>query len=186
MQFLVPSLFTEMHSLSLFLPSRSLSCLSLLALLCSLRVPLYSRFVVLVSFELRSSLFVVFISKLFEFTGVCSSPLVTVPQLFGDISSPSPCSIISARVSARALSFSNFEILVFDHHCSPFISDFFQFAGVLLLVFIIAIHCSTVALLVPMIPNLPYKAVNLGNWLLAEGWMKPSLFDGIANKDILL
>ncbi|XLU50099.1 hypothetical protein S245_044913, partial [Arachis hypogaea] len=30
--------------------------------------------------------------------------------------------------------------------------------------------------------NLPYKAVNLGNWLLAEGWMKPSLFDGNANK----
>ncbi|MED6204061.1 hypothetical protein PIB30_005459 [Stylosanthes scabra] len=33
--------------------------------------------------------------------------------------------------------------------------------------------------------NLPYKAVNLGNWLLAEGWMKPSLFDGIVNKDLL-
>ncbi|XLT35509.1 hypothetical protein HN873_066801, partial [Arachis hypogaea] len=32
--------------------------------------------------------------------------------------------------------------------------------------------------------NLPYKAVNLGNWLLAEGWMKPSLFDGNANKGL--
>ncbi|XP_027333458.1 probable glucan 1,3-beta-glucosidase A [Abrus precatorius] len=33
--------------------------------------------------------------------------------------------------------------------------------------------------------NLPYKAVNLGNWLVAEGWMKPSLFGGIVNKDLL-
>ncbi|XP_076890777.1 putative glucan 1,3-beta-glucosidase A [Bidens hawaiensis] len=29
------------------------------------------------------------------------------------------------------------------------------------------------------------KAVNLGGWLLAEGWMKPSLFDSIPNKDFL-
>jgi len=35
--------------------------------------------------------------------------------------------------------------------------------------------------------NLPYKAVNLGNWLVAEGWMQePSLFDGIVNKDLLV
>ncbi|XP_054805542.1 probable glucan 1,3-beta-glucosidase A [Prosopis cineraria] len=33
--------------------------------------------------------------------------------------------------------------------------------------------------------NLPFKAVNLGNWLVTEGWMKPSLFDGIINKDLL-
>ncbi|RDX58273.1 exgA, partial [Mucuna pruriens] len=34
--------------------------------------------------------------------------------------------------------------------------------------------------------NLGYKAVNLGNWLVAEGWMQdPSLFDGIINKDLL-
>ncbi|KAH1251074.1 putative glucan 1,3-beta-glucosidase A [Glycine max] len=32
---------------------------------------------------------------------------------------------------------------------------------------------------------LPLKAVNLGNWLVIEGWMKPSLFDGITNKDLL-
>ncbi|KDP46871.1 hypothetical protein JCGZ_24080 [Jatropha curcas] len=31
----------------------------------------------------------------------------------------------------------------------------------------------------------PFKAVNLGNWLVTEGWMKPSLFDGIPNKDLL-
>ncbi|RHN65397.1 putative glucan 1,3-beta-glucosidase [Medicago truncatula] len=30
-----------------------------------------------------------------------------------------------------------------------------------------------------------YKAVNLGNWLVAEGWMEPSRFDGIVNKDLL-
>ncbi|XP_009373176.2 probable glucan 1,3-beta-glucosidase A [Pyrus x bretschneideri] len=29
------------------------------------------------------------------------------------------------------------------------------------------------------------KAVNLGGWLVTEGWIKPSLFDGIANKDFL-
>ncbi|KAL0284689.1 UNVERIFIED_CONTAM: Glucan 1,3-beta-glucosidase [Sesamum angustifolium] len=29
------------------------------------------------------------------------------------------------------------------------------------------------------------KAVNLGGWLVTEGWIKPSLFDGIINKDIL-
>ncbi|KAL2335869.1 hypothetical protein Fmac_010315 [Flemingia macrophylla] len=35
-------------------------------------------------------------------------------------------------------------------------------------------------------PIMPYKAVNLGNWLVVEGWMQePSLFDGIVNKDLL-
>ncbi|XP_076947826.1 putative glucan 1,3-beta-glucosidase A [Bidens hawaiensis] len=29
------------------------------------------------------------------------------------------------------------------------------------------------------------KAVNLGGWLVAEGWMKPSLFDSIPNKEFL-
>ncbi|KAJ8762685.1 hypothetical protein K2173_011165 [Erythroxylum novogranatense] len=29
------------------------------------------------------------------------------------------------------------------------------------------------------------RAVNLGGWLLAEGWMTPSLFDGIPNNDFL-
>ncbi|QCE00519.1 glucan 1 [Vigna unguiculata] len=29
------------------------------------------------------------------------------------------------------------------------------------------------------------KAVNLGGWLVTEGWIKPSLFDGIPNKDFL-
>ncbi|KAL5555980.1 hypothetical protein UlMin_038216 [Ulmus minor] len=34
--------------------------------------------------------------------------------------------------------------------------------------------------------KLPVKAVNLGNWLVTEGWMlNPSLFDGIPNKDLL-
>lgn len=33
---------------------------------------------------------------------------------------------------------------------------------------------------------LPLKAVNLGNWLVIEGWMKPSLFEGITNKDLLV
>ncbi|TXG69142.1 hypothetical protein EZV62_004077 [Acer yangbiense] len=32
----------------------------------------------------------------------------------------------------------------------------------------------------------PYKAVNQGNWLVMEGWMKPSLFAEIPNNDLLL
>lgn len=31
----------------------------------------------------------------------------------------------------------------------------------------------------------PVRAVNLGGWLVVEGWIKPSLFDGIPNKDFL-
>ncbi|KAH6786714.1 hypothetical protein C2S52_006266 [Perilla frutescens var. hirtella] len=32
---------------------------------------------------------------------------------------------------------------------------------------------------------LPVRAVNLGGWLVTEGWIKPSLFDAIPNKDFL-
>ena len=35
-------------------------------------------------------------------------------------------------------------------------------------------------------PYLPVKAVNLGNWLVTEGWMKPELFAGIPNQDLLV
>ncbi|KAL4192899.1 hypothetical protein AMTRI_Chr06g174280 [Amborella trichopoda] len=35
-------------------------------------------------------------------------------------------------------------------------------------------------------PNPRFKAVNLGGWLVVEGWIKPSLFDGIPNKDLLV
>ncbi|KAF5740250.1 glucan 1 3-beta-glucosidase A [Tripterygium wilfordii] len=34
-------------------------------------------------------------------------------------------------------------------------------------------------------PDFKVRAVNLGGWLVAEGWIKPSLFDGIPNKDFL-
>ncbi|KAI8005451.1 Glucan 1,3-beta-glucosidase A [Camellia lanceoleosa] len=34
-------------------------------------------------------------------------------------------------------------------------------------------------------PNFKIQAVNLGGWLVAERWIKPSLFDGIPNKDFL-
>ncbi|MCI35749.1 glucan 13-beta-glucosidase, partial [Trifolium medium] len=34
-------------------------------------------------------------------------------------------------------------------------------------------------------PEFRVKAVNLGGWLVTEGWMKPSLFDAIPNKDFL-
>ncbi|KAL8058421.1 hypothetical protein ABFX02_03G016900 [Erythranthe guttata] len=33
--------------------------------------------------------------------------------------------------------------------------------------------------------GLPFKAVNLGGWLVIEGWMTPSLFHNIPNKDLL-
>ncbi|KAG9137223.1 hypothetical protein Leryth_026791 [Lithospermum erythrorhizon] len=34
--------------------------------------------------------------------------------------------------------------------------------------------------------SLSIRAVNLGGWLVTEGWIKPSLFDAIPNKDFLL
>ncbi|XLU80122.1 hypothetical protein S245_003542 [Arachis hypogaea] len=51
-----------------------------------------------------------------------------------------------------------------------------------LFAFLLALCLSHPPYSVLVAQNLPYKAVNLGNWLLAEGWMKPSLFDGNANK----
>lgn len=30
------------------------------------------------------------------------------------------------------------------------------------------------------------RGVNLGGWLVIEGWIKPSLFDGIANGDMIV
>ncbi|XP_031503654.1 probable glucan 1,3-beta-glucosidase A [Nymphaea colorata] len=35
------------------------------------------------------------------------------------------------------------------------------------------------------VPSFRFKAVNLGGWLVTERWIKPSLFDGIPNKDLL-
>lgn len=35
-------------------------------------------------------------------------------------------------------------------------------------------------------PKFILRAVNLGGWLVTEGWIKPSLFDGIPNKDFLV
>uniref|UniRef100_J3N251 Uncharacterized protein n=1 Tax=Oryza brachyantha TaxID=4533 RepID=J3N251_ORYBR len=34
-------------------------------------------------------------------------------------------------------------------------------------------------------PSSPIRAVNLGGWLVTEGWILPSLFDNIVNKDLL-
>ncbi|XP_062181630.1 probable glucan 1,3-beta-glucosidase A [Phragmites australis] len=34
-------------------------------------------------------------------------------------------------------------------------------------------------------PTLPVRAACLGGWLVTEGWILPSLFDGIPNKDLL-
>lgn len=35
-------------------------------------------------------------------------------------------------------------------------------------------------------PPSKLKAVNLGGWLVTEGWIKPSLFDAIPNNDLLV
>ncbi|CAO2188984.1 unnamed protein product [Urochloa humidicola] len=37
----------------------------------------------------------------------------------------------------------------------------------------------------PSHPGLPVRAVSLGGWLVIEGWILPSLFDGIPNKDLM-
>jgi len=34
--------------------------------------------------------------------------------------------------------------------------------------------------------NPKIRAVNLGGWLVTEGWIEPSLFDAIPNKDFLV
>ncbi|KAK9949660.1 hypothetical protein M0R45_005177 [Rubus argutus] len=49
---------------------------------------------------------------------------------------------------------------------------------------VLALYLSYVASL-SSTQNSKLKAVNLGNWLVVEGWMKLSLFDGIPNKDLL-
>ncbi|KAF7815591.1 putative glucan 1,3-beta-glucosidase A [Senna tora] len=36
------------------------------------------------------------------------------------------------------------------------------------------------------LPDFKVRGTNLGGWLLVEGWIKPSLFDGIPNKDFLV
>ncbi|KAK4758326.1 hypothetical protein SAY87_019627 [Trapa incisa] len=56
--------------------------------------------------------------------------------------------------------------------------------------FIIAVLCITLSSLsngggLNAVPPSPIKSVNLGGWLVTEGWIKPSLFDGIPNKDFL-
>jgi len=37
----------------------------------------------------------------------------------------------------------------------------------------------------PVLPHPMVRAANLGGWLVTEGWIQPSLFDGIPNKDLL-
>ncbi|KAK7247451.1 hypothetical protein RIF29_42334 [Crotalaria pallida] len=54
----------------------------------------------------------------------------------------------------------------------------------LVLAFYLLCHYVTVAQAEEDFP-LPLKAVNLGNFLVTEGSMKPSRFDGIINKDLL-
>ncbi|EXB39756.1 Glucan 1,3-beta-glucosidase 2 [Morus notabilis] len=57
---------------------------------------------------------------------------------------------------------------------------YFIFAYHLLVVYL---SCSRISL--SLAQNLPLKAVNLGNWLVIEKWMKPSLFNGMPNDDLL-
>ncbi|MCD9560254.1 hypothetical protein HAX54_018775 [Datura stramonium] len=60
-----------------------------------------------------------------------------------------------------------------------------SYARKLLVVFIISCCCIFNFSYGRTIPNFRVRAVNLGGWLLTEGWIKPSLFDDIPNKDFL-
>ncbi|RWV90007.1 hypothetical protein GW17_00047816 [Ensete ventricosum] len=52
--------------------------------------------------------------------------------------------------------------------------------------FLSALSCLPVlALAARSTPSSTIKAVNLGGWLVTEGWIEPSLFDAIPNKDFL-
>ncbi|KAL6527240.1 hypothetical protein OROGR_016330 [Orobanche gracilis] len=51
--------------------------------------------------------------------------------------------------------------------------------------FIFSITCLCTLFLSSAKSVSPVRAVNLGGWLVTEGWIKPSLFDGIPNKDFL-
>ncbi|GKV09294.1 hypothetical protein SLEP1_g20817 [Rubroshorea leprosula] len=55
-----------------------------------------------------------------------------------------------------------------------------QFLSICLLSFVLSFSNG-----MALTPRSPIKAVNLGGWLVTEGWIKPSLFDGIPNKDFL-
>ncbi|KAJ4796520.1 hypothetical protein LUZ62_047766 [Rhynchospora pubera] len=50
---------------------------------------------------------------------------------------------------------------------------------------LVSLSCARPARLLSSSNSLHVKAVNLGGWLVTEGWIKPSLFDGIVNKDLL-
>ncbi|KAL9267035.1 Glucan 1,3-beta-glucosidase A-like protein [Drosera capensis] len=45
--------------------------------------------------------------------------------------------------------------------------------------------CFSLFITLPCSLSLPIKAVNLGGWLVTEGWMTPQLFQGIPNGDML-
>ncbi|KAI9160377.1 hypothetical protein LWI28_007598 [Acer negundo] len=51
---------------------------------------------------------------------------------------------------------------------------------------ILALFFSCVLSFTFIAQSIPYRAVNLGNWLVIEGWMKPSLFAKIPNNDLLV
>ncbi|GAB4861191.1 hypothetical protein Ancab_036348 [Ancistrocladus abbreviatus] len=55
-----------------------------------------------------------------------------------------------------------------------------------LLSFLAAVICCLPLLLPCNGQQLPVKAVNLGGWLVTEGWIAPDLFKGIPNGDLLL
>ncbi|KAM3272070.1 hypothetical protein ACQJBY_042330 [Aegilops geniculata] len=58
-------------------------------------------------------------------------------------------------------------------------SRLFHYASLLMLCFLSRSSAAMAA------PRLPVRAVNLGGWLVTEGWILPSLFDGIPNNDLL-
>ncbi|KAL5555977.1 hypothetical protein UlMin_038213 [Ulmus minor] len=60
-----------------------------------------------------------------------------------------------------------------------------EYKAYLNLLLVLCLSCFYSHSLAQNASHLPLKAVNLGNWLVIEGWMKPSLFEGIPNNDLL-
>uniref|UniRef100_A0A6V7QWP4 Uncharacterized protein n=1 Tax=Ananas comosus var. bracteatus TaxID=296719 RepID=A0A6V7QWP4_ANACO len=54
-----------------------------------------------------------------------------------------------------------------------------------LLFLLLCSHLTSISSAARSTPSSAIKAVNLGGWLVTEGWIEPSLFDGIPNKDFL-
>lgn len=51
---------------------------------------------------------------------------------------------------------------------------------------LLLLACSLIPHYAAAAPRPPIRAVNLGGWLVTEGWIMPTLFYGIRNNDTLV